>query len=57
MSATVTYVTIFARINVATELLVIMCTLATKLQVPISCYGCAKTPEILLPADPLFLRR
>jgi hypothetical protein len=58
MSAMVTYVTTVARIiNVAAELLVTMRPLATKLQVLISCYGCANMPEVFLPADPLFLRR
>jgi hypothetical protein len=58
MSAMATYVIIAARIiNVAVELLVITCPPATKLQVLISCYGCANMPEMPLPADPLFLRR
>jgi len=54
----VAYVTTVAWIiNAAAELLVIMRPLAIKLQVLISCYGCANMLETLLPADPLFLRR
>ena len=55
MSAMVTIVAWI--INVTAELVVIVRPLATKLQVLISCYGCANMPELLLPADPLFLRR